>query len=312
MSIVSFDDILKRMETKRPDGLEAAQNISEIELMWQTALVNLQKENSISDDGRMLVGLNRFFEFDAGRFQPIFKAVRMDYKACLYDLWQKIGTGDHPNEGMQSLLHGLRKPAGLREGNLNIFKPKGSLCTSWAIDRGHLSTVVLIRNWDLWRDAVRDAVEIFILHLAIARVVNTLPGPISFVCNRITLHSTDICVAREASRCFREMVQFHADVCAIRDAQERLQMKFEPQMPDESEEDLLKREAEFNYIREHAEKTLDDFRKNSKFRDDIVEAYFDLQLYAIDSSVVELCLDTLLGINIPTPVTLHPCPVVLL
>ena len=106
--------------------------------------------------------------------------------------------------------------------------------------------------------------------------------------------------------------EFHADVCAIRDAQERLQMKFEPQMPDESEEGLLKREAEFNCIREHAEKTLDDFRKNSKFRDDIVEAYFDLQSYAIDSSVAELCLDTLLSINIPTPVTMHPCPVVLL
>lgn len=290
MSNIGFQKIMEKINAEVPKDLVNAEYIPDLDLMWQTALVNLQKENQCSDNGEKLVGLNRFFEFDAGSHHPIFKTVKVNYEKIRSDLLNYVGSCRPAHKAIQELIINLKYTTKPKEGQFNFLREDRTLCTSWAVEGGHLSTIVLVQNWDLWRNTIYDVVAITMLHYVIAALVEVEPGPISFVCNRITIHIDDLPVISNSTRRFREFVQVHADVDMISQAVDIVNSDPGEMRPDESESAYRARLTKHDLAKEEAEKALKSAEASETFctMTDALDAYFNLQLYRVDDITPEM------------------------
>lgn len=305
MGNVGFQKIMEKINSTVPEDLMSAEHIPDLDLMWQTALVNLQKEHQLSDDGEKFVGLNRFFEFDAGRHQPIFKTVKVNYEKIRFDLLNYATPCRPAYKAIRELIGNLKYTTKPREGQFNLLRGDATLCTSWAVEGGHLSTIALAQNWDLWRNTVHDVVAITMLHYVIAALVEVEPGPISFVCNRITIHADDISSVSNSTQRFREFVQVHADVDMISQAVRTVNSDPGEIQPDETEPAYHDRLAKHEMAKEEAEKALKSAEASETFctMTDVLDAYLDLQLYKMNSITPEMDhLEALQQLGLPNSV----------
>lgn len=305
MSSIGFQKIMENINATIPENLANAERIPDLDLMWQTALVTLQKERQPSDDGEKLVGLNRFFEFDAGTHQPIFKTVKVNYEKIRFDLLNYLAPCRPAYKAIRELIDNLKWTTKPREGQFNLLRGDGTLCTSWAVEGGHLSTIVLTQNWDLWRNTVHDVVEISMLHYVIAALVGVKPGPISFVCNRITIHADDKPDISNSTQRFREFVQVHADVDMISNTVQIVNSDPAEMQPGETEPAYRARLIKHEMAKEEAEKTLKSAEASDTFCTmiDVLNAYFNLQLYDMSGIAPEMdCIDALQHLGVPKSV----------
>lgn len=277
--LISIRDKALTERAAQADGGYRWEGIPEIELMWHTTIVNLWKENMISEDGQEIVGLNRFFEFDAEKFQPIFKTVTIDHATALRRVSDAMSRGEISYR-MEQFLCGLRGP-GLKTGQLNFISDKRTLATSWAVVHGHLSTVIMMNTWDLWVDALHDIVCMYIFHVIVAAAVKASPGPISFVCNRFSIRVKDLEIINGSVQLFKSLVQLHSDLEFIEQRETIIKMQSDPIRPDESSDAYAVRCEFEKERREKAAAELREFKSTKRFDEECVRAYFNSEKYEI-------------------------------
>lgn len=303
MSTISFEEAKKILDVGVSDGLEQSEIIPEVDLLWQTAIVNIQKGAPVGPGIDEIVLLNRFFEFDAGTHQPIFKTISINYKHCL-DRLKTVIDEDYLSAFTTQLLN-----CSTHTAVFNLTRPDGTMIsTSWAIENGIVSTVIMIGDWDLWRDAPTDIIIAFIAHIAIAKRAGATPGPISFVCNRMTLHTADIPVVSRATVAFRELVRFHADIDYRLRAFADATLEVREQQPDESVESYVARCNHEEELRQQGKKALEEIEQETPLQKEMFDVYAGRYVINVEGSIPADDLRILNGIKLPEIATVTGAP----
>lgn len=303
MSIISFEEAKKILDVGISDGLEQSEIIPEVDLLWQTAIVNIQKGAPVGPGIDAIVLLNRFFEFDAGAHHPIFKTISIDYNHCL-DRLKAVIDEEYLSAFVTQLMD-----CSTHSAVFNLTRPDDTMIsTSWAIENGIVSTVIMVGDWDLWRDAPTDIIIAFIAHIAIAKKADATPGPISFVCNRMILHTADVPVVSKATAAFRKLVQFHADIDYRLRALADATLEVREQQPDESTESYVDRVKHEEELRKRGKKALEEIEQENPLEKEMLDVYAGRYVISAKASIPVDDLRILNVIELPKIATVAGAP----